>query len=491
MNKMNGTDHLIKLFREWSGVEPEVVSPIPGSGSNRQYCRLGSPGLTVMGAWNEDVKENRAFLSFTRSFLEQGLPVPAIRAESADGLCYLLDDLGDTTLFGFLREKRGEAAGFPHELIPLYRQVLEWLPRFQVAARPDYKLCYPRAAFDGQSMLWDLNYFKYYYLKLAGIPFDEQHLEDDFTTFTSFLLEAPSEFFMYRDFQSRNVMLHDGKTWFIDYQGGRRGALQYDLVSLLYDAKADLPENVRTELLEFYLQGLSEHIQVNRGQFLNYYPGFILIRILQAMGAYGFRGYYEKKQHFLQSIPYALRNLETIRQLPFLKNFPELGRVITRMIDTPLPAGITKATDAALDGSPAGGPIAVPMAEELTVKITSFAFKNGYPVDPTGNGGGFVFDCRALPNPGRYEQYKKINGKDQLVIDFLKKEPEVDTFLQQVFLLVDQSVKEYQQRRFNHLMVNFGCTGGQHRSVYCAEALARHLREKTGVEVSLSHREQE
>lgn len=488
---MNVSDRLLALYRDCFGVEPEIVSPIPGSGSNRQYLRIGTGQSTVIGAFNADIKENRAFVSFTRSFLAQGLPVPEILAESSDGICYLLRDLGDQTLFSLLQNQRTKDAAFPSSIVPLYQQVLEWLPRFQVEAKPDYKLCYPRSLFDRQSMLWDLNYFKYYYLKLAGIQFDEQHLENDFFAFTSFLLESPSDFFMYRDFQSRNVMVVDDRTWFIDYQGGRRGALQYDLVSLLYDAKADIPEEIRRELLEFYLQRVAKLIHLDREMFLKYYPAFILVRILQAMGAYGFRGYYEKKSHFLQSIPFALKNLLTIRNHSFLNNFPELCKVVDRMIERPVDTGPALTSSDTFRGIPAGNIEQNNKTEMLTVRIVSFSYKKGYPEDQDGNGGGFVFDCRALPNPGRYEEYKQVNGMDKPVIDFLNNESAVATFLSGVFSLIDHSVIEYQRRGFLRLTVSFGCTGGQHRSVYCAEALAMHLKQKYQINIDLSHREQQ
>ncbi|MDD4604573.1 MAG: RNase adapter RapZ, partial [Bacteroidales bacterium] len=291
---------------------------------------------------------------------------------------------------------------------------------------------------------------------------------------TSFLLEAPSGYFLYRDFQSRNIMIYKGETWFIDYQGGRREPLQYDVASLLYDAKADLPDVIRKELLEFYLDALSSLIPVDRELFLRHYPGFILIRILQAMGTYGFRGYYEKKSHFLQSIPYALKNLSTIMDQPFLTSFPELKRVIGQMVEKYF---VVKD--------------AVAVAPGLHVLITSFSYKNGVPVDTTPHGGGFVFDCRALPNPGRYERFQQVTGKDQEVIDFLRKEPEMGMFLNDVYSLIERSVRIYLKRNFTHLMVSFGCTGGQHRSVYCAEALARYLAERYPVQIELHHREME
>jgi aminoglycoside/choline kinase family phosphotransferase len=487
----NPKDQLISLFRETFGNIPETIMPIPGSGSNRMYFRLGNGSTTVIGAFNEDLKENMAFLSFTRTFLDHGLPVPAIHAESRNGACYLLDDLGDVTLFSFLQEQRARQAGstavpdgsaaFPKGVIPWYRQVLEWLPRFQTMAQPDYSVCYPRPAFDLQSMLWDLNYFKYYYLKLAGIPFDEQHLEDDFRAFAAFLLEARSDYFLYRDFQSRNIMLHQGAPWFIDYQGGRRGALQYDVASLLYDAKADIPEEVRTELVESYFESLASLGQADRQLFDRHYHAFVLIRILQAMGAYGFRGYYEKKVHFLQSIPYALNNLSILLNRPFLSGFPELRNVLEKMIMKGVPPAAETET---LHGAPAEN-------EGLTVLVTSFSFKNGLPEDPTANGGGFVFDCRALPNPGRYEEYREFTGRDAPVIAYLEKEQAVDAFLESVFKLTDQTILNYIARNFTHLMVSFGCTGGRHRSVYCAEQLAGRIREKYRVNVVVRHREQD
>lgn len=487
---MNETDHLQTLYKQYTGSLPETVTKLAGSGSNRVYIRLGDRHRTVVGAFNPDFKENAAFLSFSKSFKEQGLPVPEVLAVSVDGLCYLLSDLGDQTLFAFLNEHRGENPEFPEEAIPLYREVIGWLPKFQTQTRPDYTFCYPRAAFDRQSMLWDLNYFKYYYLKLAGIPFDEQRLEDDFHDFSSFLLEAPNQFFMYRDFQSRNVMIHDGQPWFIDYQGGRQGPLQYDLVSLLYDAKANLPEKLRLELRHLYLEKLQEEYPVDLAQFLKYYSGFVLVRILQAMGAYGFRGYYEKKSHFLQSIPFALKNLETIIHEPFLGSLPEISKVLIKMISSPYPAGSETPTRASNGEGKGLTPIANDPVD-LHLSIVSFSYRKGYPVDPSGHGGGFVFDCRALPNPGRFEQYKNHTGMDKPVIDFLQKEESVARFLEGIYSIVDQSVDEYLTRKFTHLMVSFGCTGGQHRSVFCAESLAKHLKGRPSVVVHLRHREQE
>jgi len=325
-------------------------------------------------------------------------------------------------------------------------------------------------------MHWDLNYFKYYFLKLARIPFDEQALEDDYDALTSFLMQAPSRYFMYRDFQSRNILLPDQEPFFIDYQGGRRGALQYDVASLLYDSKADLPEEIRSELVDFYLENLESYVPGKQEEFLRFYPAFILIRILQALGAYGFRGYYEQKSHFLQSVPYALENLRTLTtKMEIGVPLPELFHVLDHLIRQPSP-GIR------LPASGIGYP-----ASDLTVSIASFAYKDGIPRDPGGHGGGFVFDCRALPNPGRFEQYQQLTGKDKPVIDFLVDQREVDEFLNYVNELVGQAVRSYLQREFTHLSVAFGCTGGQHRSVYCAEKLASYLAKTFPIKVSVNH----
>jgi hypothetical protein len=348
------------------------------------------------------------------------------------------------------------------------------LPRIQVAAaaKIDFSVCFPRDVFDRRSMMWDLNYFKYYFLKLAGISYDEEALEEDFQQFTDFLCEAGHDHFMYRDFQSRNIMIVADEPWFIDYQGGRKGALQYDIASLLYDAKADIPDAAREKLLEEYLKSLEFYLPVDRPRFMKYYHGFVLVRILQALGAYGFRGYYENKPHFLQSIPFALENIRALRE----KGVLELG--------TPMLSGILDmlTRDVRLNTllKPAAG---------LTVTITSFSYKRGLPEDGSGHGGGFIFDCRALPNPGRFEEFKPLTGKDHPVIDFLKKERAVDEFLNHATSLVDQSIRNYIERDFNHLSVSFGCTGGQHRSVYCAEALAAFIRSKYDLKLIIKHRE--
>lgn len=463
---------LSRLYRKWSGETPFRMDQIPGSGSDRRYFRITASAGSVVGVVNDNRKENEAFLSFTGSFLEECLPVPCILSEDIPGGAYLLSDLGDVSLFQLLQAKRTKIGSFPDELMQLYLQVVEWLPRFQIRGneRIDYSKCYPRAMFDRQSMYWDLNYFKYYFLKLAHIPFNEQNLEEDFQRFSDFLLESPSDYFLYRDFQSRNIMIVENSPYFIDYQGGRKGALQYDLASLLYDAKADLPDPVRDQLFDHYVDSLSTLIPIDRSKFLAYYPGFVLIRILQALGAYGFRGYYENKPHFLQSIPFALRNLQRLQVFDRLPvKLPEIRDVLNNMTGRVSPEPVYT------PGSP------------LHITINSFSFKRQIPADTSEHGGGFVFDCRALPNPGRFEEYRKLTGNDQPVIDFLKKEKPVELFLHHVSGLVDQSIRNYLERGFSNLSVSFGCTGGRHRSVYCAEELGKMLIEKFPVIVNIHH----
>lgn len=470
-------DVLRKLFEERFHASPARIEPLQGElgGSGRKIVRLASDKISAIGILYGVREENAAFLQFTRHFRKHGLPVPEIYAEDLDHGAYLEEDFGDTTLFDFLSKNRDGEKIAP-DAIEAYRKVIAVLPRFQIEAGRDldYSVCYPRGSFDRQSIAWDLNYFKYYFLRLAGISFSEQALEDDFDSLTNFLLSADRDYFMYRDFQSRNVMLKDGQPFFLDYQGGRKGALQYDVASLLYDAKADLPPELRQELLDLYIAKLGDFAKIDREEFLRYFYAYVYVRILQALGAYGFRGFYERKAHFLQSVPYALKNLRWLLhnvKLPIA--LPALMEAFNSMLASEKLQGL--ASD----------------ADNLKVRILSFSFHRGLPKDESGNGGGFVFDGRSLPNPGREERFKPLTGKDQPVIDYLNQQESVHQFLASVMSLVDASVNNYQQRRFKNLMVSFGCTGGQHRSVFLAEQVAKRLRGRNGVEVVLQHRELE
>jgi len=466
---------LIQLFENWSGENVLSTQLLPPSGSYREYLRIKGTQNSAIGAYNPDKKENRAFIEFTKHFHSLNLNVPELFRENKTENIYLIEDLGNTTLFAFINQHR-EGKNYTSKIIDVYKAVIEQLPNFQIKAGKNlnYDVCYPRPRFDKQSMMWDLNYFKYYFLKLARIHFDEQALEEDFQTFTDYLLKTDTNYFLYRDFQSRNVMLKDGIPYFIDYQGGRRGALHYDLASLLYDAKADMPDSVRKMLLGYYIITASKQTNINPDKFKQYFYGYVLIRIMQAMGSYGFRGFYEKKEHFLQSIPYALKNLSTIlADVRFPIKIPALLEALENIIESKRLNKIS--TD----------------QKSLTVTLNSFSYKRGIPIDVTGHGGGFVFDCRAIHNPGRYEQYTNQTGKDAEVIKFLNNEPEMKRFIRDVTNLVDQSVEKYLKRKFTNLMVSFGCTGGQHRSVYCAEVLAKHLKDKFDIKLVLRHLELE
>jgi aminoglycoside/choline kinase family phosphotransferase len=444
-------------------------------GSGRKIIRLSAEKISAVGILYDVREENAAFLEFSRHFRKHGLPVPEIYAQDLDHGAYLEEDLGDTSLFEFLSKNRvGDRIDL--SVVEAYRKVIATLPKFQIEAGHDlnYKVCYPRGSFDRQSIAWDLNYFKYYFLRLAGIPFSEQALEDDFSRLTKFLLSAGRDYFLYRDFQSRNIMLRQGQPFFLDYQGGRKGALQYDVASLLYDAKADLPPELRQQLLDHYLDTLAGFLDLKRDAFLHHYYAYVYIRIMQALGAYGFRGFYERKVHFLQSVPYALKNLRWLLHnvtLPIA--LPTLTGAFHSMLASEKLQGL--ASD----------------ADNLVVRIFSFSFHRGLPKDESGNGGGFIFDGRSLPNPGREERFKMLTGRDAPVIDYLNQQESVHQFLASVMLLVDASVSNYQRRGFKNLMVSFGCTGGQHRSVYLAEQVAKRLQGRNGLEVVLRHRELE
>ena len=283
---------------------------------------------------------------------------------------------------------------------------------------------------DRQSILWDLNYFKYYFLKPKNILFDEQKLEDDFHKLIDILLEADQNYFMYRDFQARNIMIHDNSTYFIDYQGGRKGALQYDLASILYQIKAQLPESVRNILIDHYLKELEKYTAISKEKFMLHFYPYLFIRLIQVMGAYGFRGLIEKRSHFIESIPMAIESLkDLLPKFDFLLDMTELHSCILKL---------TKESQDFKKES------------NLLVNIKSFAYKTGIPKDKSGHGEGFVFDCRALPNPGRLKEYQHLSGLNLEVIDYLKKHAEVISFLDHVIQLIDKSVENYIERDFSN-----------------------------------------
>ena len=463
------------LFESWSGKTPTGIQAIAASGSPRKYFRLTKGNQTVIGAYNPDLKENEAFLSFTKHFHSLGLPVPELLCSDPEKGIYIVSDLVNKQLFDLIvgREKPDEV---PDKLYSSLTDTVRMLPHFQVEGGRglDYSVCYPRSAFDRQSMLWDLNYFKYYILKTSGITFNEQLLENDFLRFSEFLLGAGQEHFMYRDFQSRNVMLREGKPWFIDYQGGRKGPLQYDLASFLYQVKAHFPEEIKKKLINEYLEELAKLHAVDRDDFMKYFYPFVYLRLFQVLGAYGFRGLFEKRPHFAESLEPAMASLAGLLNAhPLEPELSELKAVLQKLTQSSkyLPVQHKKSS--------------------LTVALSSFAYKNGIPEDTSGNGGGFVFDCRILPNPGRLEEYRDQTGRDKAVISYLSRHREVDMFLHNVFDICDSAVENYIERGFENLSINFGCTGGQHRSVYCADRMAEHLSGKYVITVKLHHREQQ
>ncbi len=465
---------LTNLFTQWSGITPDKIIPLPSSGSRREYLRMFGDSQTAIGVYYDDIRENKTFLTFTKHFLKKRLNVPEIYREDRSGVAYLLQDLGDLTLYSYVLEEK-RSGQYDKNMVSYYQSALRELIRFQIdgADQLNFSLSIPRSIFDKQSVLWDLYYFKYCFLKILKISFDEQKLEDDFQELSDYLIATDNRYFMYRDFQSRNILLFNNDIYFVDYQGGRMGPLQYDPASLLFEAKINLSPEIRNQLLEFYLNELSKRIKIDSKNFEIFYYHFVLIRTMQVLGTYGLRGIMEGKPHFQESIPYALNNLKwLIGNVRFEVRIPELLRAFEKLVD--------------LKCFPVCSDLEY---SRLKVLINSFSYKKGIPINMSGHGIGFVFDCRALPNPGRFDKFRDYTGNDIQVIKYLDEEKEVQTFLDHVFQMVDQMVRVYLDRQFNHLTVNFGCTGGQHRSVYCAEKLKNHIQQKYPVEVDIFHRE--
>lgn len=464
------TELLAQLYQSYTGEAPTSIEPLPGAGSNRKYFRLKGKE-SLIGVYGTSTEENRAFIYMARHFSQKGLPVPRILAEAADQSAYLQDDLGDISLFQFIKQGR-ESGNFSDEETNILKQTIRLLPQIQFEGSKDmdFSYCYPLATFNHRSVLWDLNYFKYCFLKATGLEFQENLLEDDFERMADTLLQIEPQVFMYRDFQSRNIMIREEEPYFIDFQGGRKGPFYYDVASFLWQAKANYPDSLRQELLDEYLDALRPYHAIDKEQFLTTLRHFVLFRTLQVLGAYGFRGYFEKKAHFIQSVPYAIENLRQLLETDF-PEYPYLCLMLRKLTELPQFASIRN-------------------RRKLTVRVMSFSYKKGIPEDPSGNGGGYVFDCRAVHNPGKYEQYKQLTGRDKPVIDFLEQDGEILQFLEHVDALADAHVQRFLERGFTNLSICFGCTGGQHRSVYSAEHVAHHLNEKFGIRIRLIHREQ-
>lgn len=436
------------------------VEPLPGAGSDRRYFRLRSTGKEdVIGTYGNDVAENKSFVGLARVFREQGVNVPDVFAVSDSYDCYLQSDLGDVQLLSLLASDRR---------IELAKEAMKSLVSLQTINRElweDKVICKP---FSRRLVMWDLNYFKYEFLKPSGVIFDEEKLEDEFEILCGDVLNMDSRLvgFMYRDCQSRNVMVKDGELYWIDFQGGREGPMIYDAVSFLWQAKAGFTDTERSELLSVYVEKLSEKTGAELDNIYRSVRPFVMLRTMQVLGAYGFRGLVEKKAHFIESIPQGIRNFAESLD----GRFPELAKVAAQLMESRF-----------MNEAPSEG---------LTVSVFSFSYKKGYPEDLSGNGGGFIFDCRGMHNPGRYDEYKPLTGMDAPVVEFLESRGEVQKFVDGALALVTPSVETYIRRGFSGLQVGFGCTGGRHRSVYCAERFAQLLKERfPGVKVRIIHRE--
>ncbi len=466
---------LAKLTRS-IGETPIEILPIAASGSARKYYRIVTDKRSVIGTYSENTEENEAFIAFSKHFHDLGLNVPEVFAVNEEKACYLQSDFGDDNLFAHV-QKSLIAGGLGENVIQLYKQALKHLVKFQCIGHQglDYSKAYPTPSFDRQAILDDLNYFKYYFVKPhEEIDFNETRLGKDFEALADFVSHAPCDLFMYRDFQSRNIMVKGTELYFIDFQGGRKGPLNYDVVSLLYQVKAQIPQAVRDELILYYKDELKQFVNPDEVKFDLYQPYFVYLRLLQVLGAYGFRGLIQKKSHFIESIPYALKELKTWNENHPLNDYPELQHVLSQLstLNYPLTFNSQLST----------------LNSKLTVTINSFSFRKGYPDDFSGNGGGFVFDCRALPNPGREPEFKTKTGRDWEVIDYLMAKPPVHIFLDHVKGIVSQSVKNYKERHFSNLMVSFGCTGGQHRSVFFAQTIYEWLKkEYPDIHLILNH----
>ena len=499
---------LRKLYEQWKGEAPVQTERLAGAGSNREYYRMtDGEGQSVIGCIGTSRDENHAFVCLTKHFTRRQLPVPQILAVSNDELRYLQTDLGDQSLFDALRVGREAGGRYTQQERALLVKTIRELPNIQMrgARGLDWSCCYPQPEFDQDSVLFDLNYFKYCFLKATGLDFHELKLEANFRMLAKDLTAETCDAFLYRDFQARNVMLVDGEPRFIDYQGGRKGPFYYDLASFLWQASAKYPDKLRRDLIGEYYDSLKNYTEVpSERHFKARLDLFVLFRTLQVLGAYGFRGYFERKRHFIDSIPPAMDNMRNLLKNSTVDAYPYLKEVLSNMCQLPQFAPQKVVVAKRADGykttesnvykpHPQDGPATFSKYDgtgPLVVRVFSFSYRKGIPEDESGNGGGYVFDCRSTHNPGRYEPYKQLTGLDEPVIRFLEDDGEITIFLQSVYRLADAHVERYLQRGFTSLMFSFGCTGGQHRSVYSAQHLAEHIHEKYGIEVRICHREQ-
>ena len=468
---------LSELFIQLKGKEPDNILKIPQSGSDRNYYQIISDSQLFIGTYSENIKENTAFIYCSNHFQNKKLNTPKVLISNTNGTAYLQEFVGNESLLDKLEQKK-----LCNEVFELYKKSLKKLVAIQVKGDDgfDYNQCITAKQFGKEAILSDLLYFKYYFLDTLQYPYDKQRLLKEFELLADYLHHAEHKFFMFRDFQSRNILINDNEVYFIDYQGGMKGALQYDVASLLWQAKAELSNEWKEELLNYYIEELEIELQatINKSRFINQYYGYVLIRLLQVLGAYGFRGLFERKAHFLASIPMGLNNLKYFVDHIILGiDTPEFDKILQFVTSENI---IKKFTPAKAN-----------QHTKLKIIINSFSYKKSIPQDDSGNGGGFVFDMRGILNPGRKDEYKKLSGKDKPVMDYLEQETLMNRYLNSVWDLIDINVEDYLNRAFENLQINFGCTGGQHRSVYAAEQTARHLKNKYQLQVKLTHLNQE
>jgi aminoglycoside/choline kinase family phosphotransferase len=474
------TTELSRLFTEQFGEEPQQTKLLPASGSDRRYVRLSAGNKSAIGAYNPYKNENNTFFYFTRVFTKYGLPVPELLGQSPNKETYLLEDLGNTSLFQIIEQE-----GHSDRVKSLLKKSIDQLVRFhwEASREIDYSICFSAKTFDRQQIFSDLLYFKYYFADLLKINYDRPALLEELEEWSKTLGAARPQTFMYRDFQSRNIHVKNEEVFFIDYQGGMLGLPQYDLASLLWQARAQFSDDWKNELLNYYFTALSalpEKPGLNETEFRRTYLDCVLLRILQTLGAYGFRGLMERKPHFVKSIKPALKQLAAfLDTYPHLPVYNELRKLLGEMVK---PEIIARFENDSYDSE---------NKNKLKVQVYSFSYKKGMPADISGHGGGFVFDCRGILNPGRFEAYKSITGKDNAVIEFLEGKTLMPNFMENVYGVVDISIEDYLKRGFDHLSISFGCTGGQHRSVYAAEAMVRHLRDRYGLDAEIIHLEQD
>lgn len=459
-----------QAYLKWRGTAPGIITRLPQSGSDRVYFRLLYGDEHVIGAYNPSREENDAFVGFSNHFRSKGLPVPEIYVYYPDERVYFLEDLGDSNLFTWLAQRSDEER-FNQETEALFLTVASDLVRIQTEGIKglDLSLCYPHRSFDRQSMVWDLNYYKYMFLKLIGAPFNEIKLERDFEALTRFLLDAGQEYFLFRDFQTANIMIRDGKPWYIDYQGGRLGAPQYDIASLVYDAKAYIPSGIREKTLERHLDLFAAATGKPRESLAKYSGAFTLIRLMQALGAFGFRGLHENKPTFSESI------------VPAVELMNDLLWGGKLHIDLP---ELTKASES------------VPLQrkyrilshyqELVKINIESFSYVRGRSVN-YDTGSGFVFDCRGLRNPVLESDLRERTGLDPEVAEFFGNDDEAVAFAGDCSNIIRNTLPMMRRKGILEIHAAFGCVGGQHRSVWCAARVASMLSAMPGVTVTVNH----